>query len=195
MKLLTFLKPPSQWIILVTVLIGIIAGLSIYSIYLSNAVSYLSDKPETCINCHVMMPEYATWRHSSHGRSVTCNDCHVPNTNPIARLAFKVKDGLGHATAFTLRTEPQVIRMRDPGKKVVQENCKRCHGTLNREVGLLGVSLEEANHGESKLCWQCHREVPHGTVKGLSSTPNARVPLLGSPVPEWLKKQQKKINQ
>ena len=192
MKLLTILKPPSQWIILVTVLLGIIAGLSIYSIYLSNAVSYLSDKPETCVNCHVMMPEYATWRHSSHGRSATCNDCHVPNTNPIARFAFKVKDGLGHATAFTLRTEPQVIRMRDPGKKVVQENCKRCHSILNRDVGLLEVSLAEASHGEGKLCWQCHRKVPHGRVKGLSSTPNARVPLLGSPVPEWLKKQQKK---
>lgn len=135
-----------------------------------------------------MMPEYATWRHSSHGRSTTCNDCHVPHTNPVAKYAFKAKDGLGHATAFTMGYEPQVIRMKEAGVAVVQENCKRCHSTLNQNVGLLNVSLEEVNHDQGKLCWQCHRDVPHGRVKGLSSTPNAKVPRLGSPIPEWLSK-------
>ncbi len=192
MRFFSYFKPPPQWIIFATILVGVIVGMSFYSIYVSNAVSYLSDDPKTCVNCHVMMPEYATWRHSSHGRKVNCNDCHVPHTNPVAKYFFKAKDGLGHATAFTMGTEPQVIRMKEAGKAVVQENCKRCHSTLNQEVGLLNISLAEANHNEGKLCWQCHREVPHGRVKGLTSTPNAKVPTLGSPVPKWLTKISKK---
>ena len=192
MRFFSYFKPPPQWIIFATVLVGVIVGMLFYSVYVSNAISYLSDDPKTCVNCHVMMPEYATWRHSSHGRSVSCNDCHVPHTNVVAKYAFKAKDGLGHATAFTLGTEPQVIKIKEAGKAVVQENCKRCHSTLNQNVGTLDISLAEANHDEGKLCWDCHREVPHGRVKGLTSTPNAKVPTLGSPVPEWLTKKSKK---
>ncbi|MCH8231658.1 MAG: cytochrome c nitrite reductase small subunit [Bacteroidetes bacterium] len=192
MKLMSYLKPPPQWIIFVTVLVGAFVGLLLYSVYISNAYSYLSDDPKTCVNCHVMMPEYATWQHSSHSRVATCNDCHVPHTNPVAKYAFKAMDGLGHATAFTLRKESQVIRIKERGSVVVQENCKRCHSELVLNVGLLNITPEKARHGEGKLCWECHREVPHGRVKGLSSTPNARVPLLGSPVPDWLRKQTNK---
>ena len=193
MRFFSYFKPPPQWIIFVTILVGVITGLLFYSVYVSNAVSYLSDDPKTCVNCHVMMPEYATWQHSSHGRVATCNDCHVPHTNPVAKYAFKAKDGLGHATAFTLGTEPQVIRMKEAGKVVVQENCKRCHEELVQDVGLLDITPNTSSeHGDGKLCWECHREVPHGRVKGLSSTPNARVPMLESPVPDWLSKQIKK---
>jgi cytochrome c nitrite reductase small subunit len=39
---------------------------------------------------------------------------------------------------------------------------------------------------EDRPCWECHREVPHGRVNSLSSVPYARVPMLESPVPEWL---------
>ncbi len=186
MRFFSYFKPPPQWIVFVTILVGAIVGLSLYSVYVSNAISYLSDDPSTCVNCHVMMPEYATWRHSAHGRVTTCNDCHVPHTNPVAKYVFKAKDGLGHATAFTLHSEPQVIKMRPAGQAVVQENCVRCHAGTNQKTKALNVSFAEIKHGQGKLCWQCHREVPHGRVKGLTSTPNARVPVPGSPVPQWL---------
>ncbi|MNY80431.1 hypothetical protein D3C86_2214630 [compost metagenome] len=52
-----------------------------------------------------------------------------------------------------------------------------------------GVTLEKREHGEGKLCWDCHREVPHGRVNSLSAAPNARVPVPESPIPDWLKKQ------
>ncbi len=44
-----------------------------------------------------------------------------------------------------------------------------------------------AHAGEGKLCWQCHTDVPHGRVRGLSSAPDADVPLVKEPVPDWLK--------
>ncbi|MDZ7608895.1 MAG: NapC/NirT family cytochrome c [Cyclobacteriaceae bacterium] len=65
----------------VNLLIAFFVGIFVYAIYVSNAVSYLSDDPETCVNCHVMRPEFATWQHSSHKEVAVCNDCHVPHNN------------------------------------------------------------------------------------------------------------------
>lgn len=186
-KLLNILRPPSYWLFYVNLLIAFFVGIFIYAIYVSNAVSYLSDDPKTCVNCHVMRPEFATWQHSSHREVAVCNDCHVPHNNVVNKYFFKAKDGLRHATMFTLRMEPQVIKMHEAGQRVVQENCKGCHQRVNQDVGLLNISLEDKQHGEGKLCWDCHREVPHGRVKGLNSTPNARVPLPTSPVPEFIR--------
>lgn len=54
------LIPPPSWRVPVAIVSGILFGLAAYLIYVSNAVSYLSDDPKTCINCHVMNPQYAT---------------------------------------------------------------------------------------------------------------------------------------
>lgn len=185
-KLLNRLRPPSYWLFYVNLLIAFFVGIFIYTLYVSNAVSYLSDDPKTCVNCHVMRSEFATWQHSSHREVAVCNDCHVPHNNVVNKYFFKAKDGLRHATMFTFRMEPQVIKMHEAGQAVVQKNCQGCHQNVNRDVGLLNVTLEDKLHGEGKLCWDCHREVPHGRVKGLNSTPNSKVPIPGSLIPEFI---------
>jgi cytochrome c nitrite reductase small subunit len=179
------LVPPDQWKIPVLMLAGIFAGIFSYAFFVSRATSYLSDNPKTCVNCHVMTPQYATWNHSSHREITNCNDCHVPHNNIISHYAFKAKDGLRHATIFTLHLEPQVIHIKDAGIKVVQTNCIRCHIPLFGQQKQLAGQFK---HTEDRLCWECHRETPHGRVNSLSSVPDARVPLPESPVPEWLKK-------
>jgi hypothetical protein len=45
---------------------AVFAGLGLFAFYISNAPSYLGDKPETCVNCHIMAPHFTTWCHSSH---------------------------------------------------------------------------------------------------------------------------------
>ena len=47
-----------------------------------------------------------------------------------------------------------------------------------------------AKRGEGFACWDCHRNVPHGGMNTLSSTPGAetQAPIPPSPVPEWLQK-------
>ncbi len=186
-KIFDYLRPPSNWIFYVNVLIAVFIGIFAYTMYVSNAVSYLSDDPKTCVNCHVMRAEFATWQHSSHREVATCNDCHVPHDNVVSKYYFKAKDGLRHATMFTFRMEPQVIKMHEAGQHVVLENCKACHQKVNQDVSVLNVTLEDKMHDNGKLCWDCHREVPHGRVKGLNSVPNARVPLPSSPVPEFIR--------
>lgn len=173
---------------LIPSLLGIMFGLLFYVFYVSKAYSYLSDNPKACVNCHIMAPEYSTWFHSSHGRVANCNDCHVPHDNIARKYFFKAKDGMRHASMFALRMEPQVIKMRNDGETVVQENCIRCHGELNSVVSTGKITAEMAHSDQGKLCWECHRDVPHGMVRGLNSAPNARVPLADTPVPDWLNK-------
>jgi cytochrome c nitrite reductase small subunit len=184
--------PPAKWRIPVLLVTGIFFGLALYIFKLSNAPSYLSDRPETCVNCHIMTPQYATWSHSSHRENAHCNDCHVPHNNAVNKYFFKAKDGLRHATVFTLRNEPQVIFIKEEGKEVVQDNCIRCHSYLLTDSKLLMRTADVHHFRTERSCVECHRDVPHGRVNSLSSTPNARVPLPPSPVPDWLKELTKK---
>jgi len=186
-KILAHILPPQSWRVPVIIISGICVGLFLFIAYIANAFSYLSDKPETCINCHIMVPQYATWMHSSHREHATCNDCHVPHDNIFRTYFFKAKDGLRHSSIFTIRGEPQVIQIKEEGHAVVHENCIRCHTELVTDAKLTAVHEDFFTQKTERTCWECHREIPHGTVKSLSSTPYARAPLLESPVPSWLK--------
>jgi len=187
MKFILHFLPPKQWRFPVMLLSGIFIGLFFFLFYVSKAYSYLSDNPETCVNCHIMAPQYATWGHSSHREYTNCNDCHVPHNNVFNKYFFKAKDGMRHASMFALRLEPQVIFIHEAGRDVVHQNCVRCHSKLLVDLKL-SVSVKDLHSQRTdRVCWECHREVPHGRVNSLSSTPNARVPLPESPVPDWLK--------
>lgn len=186
-KIIYYLTPPGRWKLPVIIILGIFVGLGFYVMHISNFASYLSDKPETCMNCHIMAPQFATWTHSSHREVAHCNDCHVPHNNVLNKYYFKAKDGMRHATIFTLRAEPQVIFIKEEGKEVVHNNCVRCHKELIKDDHLRNMAEIHFQHRTNRKCWDCHRETPHGRVNSISSVPNARVPTLSSPIPEWLK--------
>jgi cytochrome c nitrite reductase small subunit len=158
------------------VLLGIIVGLGTYIISISNAPSYLSDEPATCVNCHVMYPQYASWFHSSHREAANCNDCHVPHNGAANKYFFKMKDGMRHAYVFTMRLEPQVIQIKEAGQEVVQQNCIRCHSDLVSMVNIVEVTSANSKTGKGHRCYDCHRETPHGTVNSLASYPSSYVP-------------------
>ncbi|PLX01831.1 MAG: cytochrome c nitrite reductase small subunit [Marinilabiliales bacterium] len=186
-KIINYIVPPKNWQLIVTVLIGLIIGLFLYIFYVSNAVSYLSDNPETCINCHVMNSQYDSWNHSSHRERANCNDCHVPHNNVFNKYFFKAKDGMRHATMFTLRLEPQVIQIKEAGIEVVQDNCIRCHSNLITDHRMLGLHNDYNNfREEERKCWECHREVPHGRVRSLSAGKNSLIPDVRKPIPNWI---------
>ncbi len=185
-KALRLIIPPPGWRFAVIILMGIMSGILLLAVHISNAASYLSEEPETCINCHVMYPYFASWSKDSHARDATCVDCHVPQDNMIGKYYVKGTDGLAHATYFTMRWEPQVIQIKSRGTRVVQENCIRCHLDLVDMVQLVEVTARQAAKDEGKLCWDCHRETPHGTVKSLSASPHALVERLPSVLPSWL---------
>jgi cytochrome c nitrite reductase small subunit len=160
-------------------MLGVAAGMGLFVFHISRAASYLGDAPETCMNCHVMATEYIAWQHSSHAHAATCHDCHVPHTSLAAEYGFAAKDGLWHATVFTMRWEPQAIRLSAGAVPVVEQNCRRCHSQVIAEVA-------PAVHQPGDLrCWDCHREVPHGSVRSLSAASDVfqpRLPLAPEPI-------------
>ena len=170
---------------------GIVVGLGALFLYLLRAHSYIADDPSACVNCHIMTPYYASWSHSSNGRDATCNDCHVPHQNLAMKYGFKAMDGMKHVAYFVTNSERQSIMAEDMSASVIMDNCIRCHTQLNQEFVKTGrLGFMKAKRGEGKACWDCHRNVPHGGMNSLSSTPNAEgvTPLPSSPVPEWLQK-------
>ena len=188
MSLLEYLKPPRPWIIPVNALVFIMLCSIVYLFFTSKAVSYLADEPETCINCHVMIPQYSTWYHSAHREVAVCNDCHIPHNSLPNKYFFKAKDGIRHATVFSLRNEPQVIFIKEEGEKAVQQNCIRCHEFLITDDLINSLGNDNQHYRQARLCWECHRQTPHGRVNSLSSTPNARIPMNENPVQEWIMK-------
>lgn len=166
-------KLSSLWKLIFSITFGLFTGLVVYNFVQSNAISYLSDSPSTCVNCHVMNTYYSSWAHSSHRNVATCNDCHVPQDNFISKIFFKTEDGLRHTTVFTFRTEPQVIKIKKAGKEAVQSNCIRCHERLVNNTSLITHQNPKSDVFQDRYCWSCHRELPHRRVNSLSSSPNA----------------------
>ena len=167
---LGFLRPKLR--IPAMVLLGFFCGMGLLLAHISLTTSYMIDSPKTCMNCHVMTDVYVSRTHTSHGRDVTCNDCHLPHTSLAREYWFKAHDGLRHAYVFTLRMEPQVMELSAGAIPVVQENCMRCH-----EERVSEVSANTYSHGDRK-CWDCHQDVAHGRIRSLSASPDVSRPPL-----------------
>lgn len=193
-KIIQFFAIPKELRIPLAIIGGVVGGLVCYTAYMARLHSYLSDDPSACVNCHIMTPYYETWRHSSHALWTNCNDCHVPHDNAFQKYAFKAKDGLYHSAIFTLRMEPTAIRPREESYEVIMNNCVRCHTDLNAHcLKNTAITYTDVKKGMGKACWDCHRQVPHGNISSINSSPNAPLtPLPESPIPEWLKKAMKK---
>jgi len=186
----------SGWRTTAVFLIAVFIGIGLFLAKEGEVVSYLSDNPEACVNCHVMTPVYNGWMHSSHREWANCNDCHVPHDNVVNKYFFKAKDGLYHATIFTLRAEPDVIKMQEASQKVVQANCIRCHMQQVTQTKYDGWIDNHAENRTDRQCWSCHREIPHGKVQGISTLRYNIAPLPTDQeeavIPAWLEKEKNK---
>ncbi|ETN94233.1 cytochrome c nitrite reductase small subunit [Zhouia amylolytica] len=186
----------SNWRATAVFLIAIMMGLGLFMAKEAEIVSYMSDDPKACVNCHVMTPVYNSWMHSSHREWASCNDCHVPHDNIVNTYYFKAKDGLFHASVFTLRAEPEVMFMREASQEVVQDNCIRCHVQQVTQTKYDGWIETHGANRTDRQCWECHREVPHGRIHGISTIKHNIAPIPTDTeqtvIPEWL---EQKINQ
>jgi cytochrome c nitrite reductase small subunit len=134
------------------ILPGMLLGISGYTFYYAKGYSYLQNDPKACVNCHVMNDQYKAWSVSPH-RHVTCNECHTPH-DVIGKYATKVEHGMRHSYVFTFE-KPQVIRLKESGKEIVENNCVRCH-----EMMVSAIWHGDDGAGTRK-CFECHRGVAH----------------------------------
>lgn len=136
---------------------GIAAGLGLFTFLYAEGLSYFSDDPQSCINCHVMNEQYDAWNHSSHKAVATCNDCHAPPGTEVEKLIAKGINGWNHSVAFTTGNFPDPIRVTDFNASIAQRNCVDCHATAVNQMHFAG-SLDV----EQMSCVACHGNVGHG---------------------------------
>lgn len=149
-------------------------GMFAYVVHASNMISYLSSDPKVCINCHTMNTQYATWQHSSHRGKATCVQCHLPQKSLVAKLFSKSRDGFNHSFAMTFRTYGHTLRASANAVQRIQENCITCHSEIVSQI-MANSNLyltEERSARIDRKCWNCHRDVPHGTTRSMTTTPD-----------------------
>ena len=137
-------------------LIGVPIGLGLFTFSYAKGTSYLSDDPLTCVNCHVMRDQFDAWRHSSHARVATCNDCHTPHDSLVSKWVVKGINGFNHSLAFTTGDFHEPIRINSMNADVVQHNCVSCHQTAVQMIA-------HPPGGETVRCATCHSGVGHDT--------------------------------
>lgn len=139
---------------------GVVAGLGIFTFDYGSGLSYLGHDPRSCINCHIMQPEFDAWQHSGHHHVATCQDCHVPQDSFVRWLVSEADNGYRHSKGFTFEDFREPIQITAANSQILQENCLRCHGDFVHELveGSRSAHLE----GESVRCVHCHAGVGHG---------------------------------
>ena len=123
------MKSPRAVVVLgiaASLLAGAFVGSGVYTFFSAHGLSYMSDEPEVCVNCHIMRQEYNDWRHASHHANAVCNDCHLPHDSLAGKYTVKALNGWHHGRAFTMQDFAEPIRIKPGNAKVLEANCLRC---------------------------------------------------------------------
>jgi cytochrome c nitrite reductase small subunit len=148
-----------RWIrpwLAVAVPLGAALGLGLFTFDYAEGLSYASNDPAACANCHIMNEQYDGWLKASHKAVATCNDCHTPH-DPVGKYTTKAINGYNHSKAFTLQNFHEPIMITRRNADILQDNCLRCHGDLVHEIVAGSTTAEDAVR-----CVHCHRHVGHG---------------------------------
>lgn len=136
-------------------LFGGIVGLGGFTFSYASGLSYLSNDPAACVNCHIMTGQWDRWNRGTHHAVATCNDCHTPHDNIVTKYAVKGINGFRHSLAFTLGNFPEPIQITDMNREVTLGACLYCHGSLTND-------MNHANTDDPTDCLRCHAGVGHG---------------------------------
>jgi len=138
------------------ILLGALLGAGGYTFFYARGLSYFSNDPKACVNCHIMREQYDSWQKASHHAQATCNDCHVPH-DFVGKWLIKAANGWHHSEAFTLQNFHEPIRIKPGNAAVLNANCLYCHKDYVREIIAHRVGKDE-----DLSCARCHAGVGHG---------------------------------
>jgi cytochrome c nitrite reductase small subunit len=148
--------------------VGVLGGAGGYTFVNAKGLSYMSDEPAVCVNCHIMREQFDGWQHASHHAVATCNDCHLPHESLVGKLWVKASNGWHHSKAFTLQDFVEPIRIKPGNAGVLEANCLRCHAIAVGEItahGTLGVPTDPSQQADLYGCVRCHQGVGHGPTR------------------------------
>ena len=142
------------WLVLAG-LFGGIAGLGGFTVNYAQGLSYLTDDPQACANCHIMREYYDGWNRGSHKHVAACNDCHAPHDNLLHKYAIKGINGFRHSYAFTTGNFSEPIRITELNRDVTQTCVLTCHEDVT-------VAISHRDDPNPTNCLSCHAGVGHG---------------------------------
>src|SRR4029078_1272604 len=116
-------RSTAPWIL--AVLVGLLAGIGGFTFLYAEGLSYMSDDPRVCVNCHIMQPQYDSWQKASHHTVALCVDCHLPH-DFIGKYLTKAEHGYNHSKAFTLQDFHEPIMITARSSRVLQEDWLKC---------------------------------------------------------------------
>ncbi|MCC9642871.1 cytochrome c nitrite reductase small subunit [Rhodopirellula sp. JC740] len=147
------------------VVLGLLAGLGTFTFGYGKGASYLSNDPNTCVNCHVMQSHLDSWQQSSHHHVAVCNDCHLPH-DKIGKWVVKGENGFFHSLAFTLGGYSDPIEIKARNRRVTQSTCVDCHRDFVHSM------LPATSNGDMQNCVHCHSDVGHAGHGRVDATRN-----------------------
>ena len=154
--------------LLVAVLAGVLLGVGLFTFRYARGLSYFSHDPAACANCHIMQPQYDSWQKASHHTAAACVDCHLPHEG-LGKWIAKADNGYRHSRGFTLQDFHEPILMTEGNRRILEENCLRCHGDLVHDLVPAGSEPDP----DVSRCVHCHRTVGHGPTLGLGGPERA----------------------
>lgn len=138
-------------------LIGLVAGAGVYTFVYAKGYAYLSNDPAACMNCHVMREQFDEWVKSSHHTVATCNDCHMPHDNLVAKYLSKAENGFWHSLKFTTQNFREPIQIRRKNLVVTEKSCMHCHQQIFDSPSFVHTGTP----GKDLSCVRCHGSVGH----------------------------------
>lgn len=129
--------------------------LGVAALGVTNLFLHVSGTKTFCGQCHSMKHEAATFAVSSH-RELDCVECHLPHDNFPHYLIEKGRTGMVDMYHEVIRDYPERIRLDGDARKMVSDNCLRCHESTMSYVST-------APGGSQDDCLKCHSRIAHGS--------------------------------
>lgn len=147
-------RKAALWGVLLGLVAGIAAGVGGYTFLYAKGISYMTNNPAACDNCHIMNEQFDGWAKSSHHAVAVCNDCHTPHAL-IPKYITKGLNGYHHSLAFTTGRFHEPIQITPRNERITEEACRRCHGDIVAQI-------DTVHQKTGKLsCIKCHASVGH----------------------------------
>lgn len=131
----------------------VFASAACYAVFMPGGLYEYSESVEFCAKCHLHEGHLKDFNHAAAHRTKKCVDCHLPNNNKIEHLFWKSVDGNKDLFLFFTGNFSDTPGLSAHGKKVVRENCARCHSETVFKLDMAG-----------RDCVDCHRTVRHKTA-------------------------------
>jgi cytochrome c nitrite reductase small subunit len=150
--------------------VGIPIGVGLFTFRYAEGLSYFSNDPKACTNCHIMNEQYDSWAKSGHHHVAVCNDCHLPH-QVIPKLIAKSRNGWNHSSAFTLQNFHEPIMISQKNAEILQENCLRCHESFVHDITIMQAGANDTDRERAQdtvSCVHCHKGVGHAPTRPTS---------------------------